>query len=285
MNAGKEVPQPSAELILEGQDWALTQQLSEKHINMQEYLQKLFAVALQIFQVHRKKIAERIEEEGGVDGIINEFADNAYAIRAVRCKSGAVITADEIFSIDVLSQELPPIENVEKARQEYRVRVSFGSSDLGLGIENVGTTYGNVRFNRNILQRFMDPNFFPDEVGVSESVITRYGNWPPVTSPRHYSLQAQMWRPSIDGLDLGFVKADMIFTATQETRNAEDQPVRNMFSYINRYAIKKPREAYSKLMRFGELLKYSYETVVGANRSNTEISTVFPQLGSGVVIS
>ena len=139
------------------------------------------------------------------------------------------------------------------------------------------------RSGLRILQRFLDPNFFPDEVGVSESVITKYGDWPPVVSPRHYSLHAQMWRPSIDGVDLGFVKADMIFTATQETRNAEDQPVRNMFSYVNRYSIKKPREAYLKLMRFGELLQYSHQVVVGVNQTGNEIPTPFPQLGTGLV--
>ncbi len=266
--AENDTPQPPEDLVLEGQRWAFRQQLSERTEDMQEYLRKLFALGVEIFQVHRDQIVSRIEEAGGVEKIINEYADSAYAIRAIQCKNGEIIPADEVLSRAVLEQQLPPIDNIPKARQTYGIRILFD------GLSNVG-------FNHVTLQRFLHPDYFPHEIIINEFVGTEY-DFGESYAIRSYSLKGKEWRPSIGGIDLGFVKADMEFTATRESKKPDGEIDRHMALYVDGYSIKDPTGTQVRLMRFCELLNYSYQTIVGVNSPTNEISIPSPRLVPGV---
>lgn len=267
MSAERVMPLPPEDLIQPGREWALEQEVSGKHEQMQRYLQSLFGLELEIFKAHRDALAKEIEENGGFDKIVNEFADSAWATRWVKLKSGKGIEAVKFTSLVVSKEKLPKIENIEEAEQYYSIQILFGG--LGVSAERADDTAANVHMNRIFYKDFMDPGFHPHEIGIAENVATIYGSGNNINS-RYFVLRAQEWRPSIDGIDLGILKADMTFTASREYEK-DGQPYTQMFPYVGKYSIEKPREAYGKLMRFGQLLSFVYKDILGKDMPEVKI--------------
>jgi hypothetical protein len=278
MSAEIKIPQPPPELIAEGANWILRQDMSEKSSEMEKKLKQMFGTALEIYRVHMGKLRGRIEEKGGVSRIVDEY----YFL----CNNGERIYAQEALSTPVLSKILQVPKDLEglrqkHVRQKYEIEVLYGNnfpSERSTYICSNQLPYGTLR-------DFLDPKFHPNDICIGESVTSYFRDWSETYS-RFYSLNAAIWEPSLPNDDgervgLGYAVADMNFTATRESRGKNGKLNQEMFTYVRHGSLKDsvdPSEVRDKLLRFSELLAYCHEKIVGVGVGASAHPAEVPQL-------
>ena len=296
MTSGPEFPQPPLELIDKGMDWASARYIESNREAIKVFLKKAFGGGLDIFQTHRINMVRRIADAGGVESFsyVSLLGEMTGGVNAIRCRNGNTIYSSELLSTPVLDRILPlPDDTPPGIKQHYKIDVLYGGDGIGTKSEEAEETNNKLLMAPKFLERFFNPNFFVNEIGVRESVVTTiedesWGQQRKVEL-EHYSVFASTWEAKLREefvspfenpqayqawRDIPPVTVvDMIFTATS--------PAGEMFSYVGRPAgsIKKGLEAWVKLRRFYDLLCFCHREIVGAELPEKSENLSHPVLG------
>lgn len=269
------LPQPPEDLIEKGETWARAQFLFENRNSINYFLEGAFRGGLRIFDVHRGEMRERIEENGGLDRF--EYVYMGNPLNAVLCKNGRRILASDLLCRQFEVQDLPPGDHLpEGAQQKFAILMSFGGPSLGVDKAENALEVDSKEMNAPDFELLFNPEFYPEEVAVSEVVMTTFN---PINSgkkedaqEKHYSVRAQTWnarlRPDFGGDpdEPGLNVTDFIFTATGTLMNPRKEwdTYQGMKTFVDRYgSIKDEQEAAIKLLRFHELIRYCHREAVG----------------------
>ena len=274
-----EAPLPSAALVGEAVDWAQKKAIEVNSGLYTENVHGIYHGLVEIFVARRLEIARLIEDEGGVEFVLDRSRRNG-----IQCKSGRFIQASEILSHRAFYEPIDPPSGTPAGTEMQRsIVVWFGGEHVVMEPWIFRKIDENPMWTQ-ALEMVFTPGYFPQSIGITEVIETSAegSEETPEEFSEHYILISERMgyhhprpSPEYDPIILGntplIIPYDSLglglrFPASTLVRqNAEIRSILVDY-YWERISlgteIKTDINSVNKLLRFMELASFAYKRVL-----------------------
>jgi hypothetical protein len=196
-------PTPFEGLSKAGQVWAQESALGDLKDDIKKDLMGLYLAGTLVWHAHRRHLLTKIKKNGGVKNI--KSTSFSGGLNFVELENG-----QSIFAADFLKTPKLLLDSRVTATQpagttfiqSHELRVAFGGSLVGGSMQRSDydinkQTLGAV----NLDQIINDEGFFPEEIGITESIRTAMGtdekeHYTNHVNLAHYSIATAIWGSS-----------------------------------------------------------------------------------------
>ncbi len=256
-----------------------------------------------MYWMHREKMKQKIEAAGGV--VRTQYHDPDFYSRKIgsyiTCKDGTNVYLDELVTLTPLSSDLPAPEGLPSGvTRSYEIQMSFGGQITRKKAEEAlqDINYSFLNHAKPFELLLNDNGYFSEDVGISESIVTRHEDHKPLIERQSYSVNGTLWHPHFgpgaeyipnpytDPLgyrrwalagDMPILEVTFQAPAKLTGRNGEDYDgmatLIDKFGYVtDRSSKNPPTEVMKKLYRFLTLLDFYYvQFIPEQDRRNVDI--------------
>lgn len=197
-------PAPFEGLDRAGQSWAQENALGDLRDEINKDLKNLYLAGTLLWQAHRRQIIAQIMMSGGVKNV--RRASFSGGLNMVELENGHSILADKFLKTPKLlvSRELSSMQQVGTGfTQTHELRVAFGGALLGGSIQRSDYDINDKVISLLDLDQLIhDDGFFPEEIGITESITTAMESSEDETwsakhiNRAHYSIATKIWGSS-----------------------------------------------------------------------------------------
>ncbi len=201
-----DTPTPFEGLSKAGKVWAQENALGELKDDINKDLKGLYLAGTLLWQAHRRQMLAEIQRNGGVKNLRRPSFSGGLNI--VELQNGHSILADKFLKTPKLlvsSEVLSAQPASTTFTQTHELRVAFGGSLLGGSMQRSDYDINGQMFASVGLDQIInDDSFFPEEIGITESITTAMEPNESESHSRdhvnraHYSIATLIWGSSAD---------------------------------------------------------------------------------------
>lgn len=183
-------------LVTDSLEFVREEFLARQKTTAQSFLTACYVNGVELWQGQRQKVAQRIEEAGGIKKI--KAGRGSY--NHVKCNDGVVISLSSILKAEAVPLPLPegtPTFDLLETTQDANLQLSFGGN---IEVNAMGAF--NTRYDLDThdfirprdIEHILFGDYRPTQVGLTEMVVTRSSvNDNLAASGHRYQVMGRLW--------------------------------------------------------------------------------------------